>query len=94
MLIGATGTASVHHQYTTGAAASFTSSAFALFASLPARLLLALTLSVPAVFMFCVHSAVHHIDQATRRQCATGDWPAHQTAAHLEICRAYIAANP
>ena len=31
------------------------------------------------------------LDEATRLQCATQDWPAHQHNAHVRFCRTYLA---
>ena len=39
-----------------------------------------------------VHHSVVRLDQATRLQCATRDWPARQHQAHVEFCRTYL--NP
>ena len=30
------------------------------------------------------------LDTATRKQCATQAWPAHQHAAHVEFCDTYV----
>ena len=31
------------------------------------------------------------LDEATRLQCATQDWPQHQHQAHMQFCRTYLA---
>ena len=57
------------------------------------RVLLALTIAAPICLSYGIHSVVARLDQATRSQCATHDWPTHQAAAHLEFCRTYLAGR-
>lgn len=59
----------------------------------PIRLFTATLIAVPIVIMAAVHTTAAHLDQATRRQCATHDWPVERHAAHMEFCRAYLAGR-
>ena len=68
------------------------SSAFALLASMT-RAFLAAAIALPVLTMAGIHTVAARLDAATRQQCAQQNWPAHQHAAHLEFCRAYLATR-
>ena len=53
------------------------------------RFTAAALLSFPIIVMAILHSVAAHLDHATRRQCATHDWPVERHAAHMEFCRTY-----
>ncbi len=53
-----------------------------------------ITLAVLASGCFVLAAAsdglVLHLDDATKHQCFTQDWPAHQHEAHVAFCNTYI----
>jgi len=57
------------------------------------RPFIASLIAAPVLAMAGIHTAVAHLDAATRRQCAEQAWPVHQHAAHMEYCRVYIGAR-
>lgn len=57
------------------------------------RVFLAAAIALPVLTMAGIHTVAARLDAATRQQCATQAWPAHQHAAHLEFCRTYLATR-
>lgn len=57
------------------------------------RITAAALLAFPVIVMATLHSVVAHLDQATRHQCATHDWPVERHALHMEFCRTYGYLN-
>jgi hypothetical protein len=51
------------------------------------------TTSMVAGMLLVTPTVTKQLHEATLKQCATHDWPAHQAEAHLKFCADYIKQN-